>query len=115
MRQVSNLLYCSEFLYGIHIISTLLDKAYSDYPFLVIGDFFSADECEDVLSHIKTTDEYEKAKIKSAITLVSTLPLMDQSIRKTDIYSLTSSQDECFEAHFDSCRAQIEQFLISHC
>jgi SM-20-related protein len=104
MRQVSNLLYCSEFLYGIHIASTLLNKAYSDYPFLIIGNFFSDSECENVLEHIKSTDECEKAKIKSANAL-------DQSIRKTDIYSLTLGQDACFDTHFDFFRAQIEQFF----
>ncbi len=104
MRQVSNLLYCSEFLYDIGIASTLLGKSYSDYPFLIIGDFFSADECESVLAHIKSTDEYEKAKIKSAVAL-------NQSIRKTDIYSLTLGQDACFDMHFDFCRAQIEKFF----
>jgi SM-20-related protein len=104
MRQVSNLLYCSEFLYDIHIVSTLLNKAFSDYPFLVIGDFFSEDECEGVLAHIKSTDECEKAKIKSSHAL-------DQSIRKTDIYSLTSGQDACFDTHFDFFREQIEQFF----
>lgn len=111
MRQVSNLLYCSDFLYGIGITSALLSKAYSDYPFLIIGDFFSADECEGVLEHIKSTDEYEKARIKAALTIASTLPIIDQSIRKTDIYSLSASQDERFEVVFDSHRAQIEKFF----
>jgi len=104
MRQVSNLLYCSEFLYDIHIVSTLLNKAFSDYPFLVIGDFFSKNECDGVLAHIKNTDECEKARIKSTLAL-------DRSIRRTDIYSPTRRQDECFNAHFDSCRMQIEQFF----
>jgi SM-20-related protein len=111
MRQVSNLLYCSKFLYDLQIVSSLPSKAYSDYPFLVIGDFFSKDECEGILAHIKSADEYEKAKIKSTVAIDLILPLIDQAIRKTDIYSLTLSQNEHFELRLDSFRPQIEKFF----
>lgn len=111
MRQVSNLLYCSEFLYNIQIASKLLNKPYSDYPFLIIDGFFSKEECEGVLEHIKTTDDYEKAKIKAALNIASTLALIDQSIRKTDIYSLTFGQNENFGLRLDSFRPQIEKFF----
>lgn len=111
MRQISNLLYCSEFLYGIQIASKLLNKPYSDYPFLIIDDFFSKEECNSVLEHIKNTDDYEKAKIKATLSLYSTLPLINQSVRKTDIYSLTLGQNENFELRFDSFRSLVEKFF----
>ena len=111
MRQVSNLLYCSEFLYNIRISSALLNKAYSDYPFLIIDGFFSEDECGGVLEHIKNTNEFEEAKIKSIVTIDAIKPLVDEAIRKSKIYTLTLAQDECFELRFESFRAQIETFF----
>lgn len=111
MRRVSKLLYCSEFLYGIGIASGLLGKPYSDYPFLIIGDFFSKNECEGVLEHMQSADGREKAKIKAAISLAQTSPIVDQTIRKTDIYSLTAEQNVCFGLRFDSFRLQIERFF----
>jgi SM-20-related protein len=111
MRQVSNLLYCSDFLFDIRIASGLLSKPYSDYPFLIIDDFFSKIECDGILEHIKATNEHEEAKIKSAIGISSILPLVDQAIRKTDIYTLTFGQDECFDLRLESFRPQIEKFF----
>ncbi len=111
MRQVSDSIYCSEFLYGLRITSTLLNKAYSEYPFLIIDDFLSKDECQSVLDHIKNTNEFEKAKLKTIIAIDTIKPKVDQNIRKTDIYTLTFAQNEHFGLRFDTFRAQIEKFF----
>ena len=105
MHQVSNLLYCSDFLYDIQIPSLLLNKAYFDYPFLIVGEFMSKDECESVLEHIKQTYDYELARVKSTSMAV------DLSIRNTEIYALTAAQDERYELKFDAIRAQVERFF----
>ena len=65
MTQISNYIYCSDFLTTFDIETKLLPNPYYDYPYLIIEDFFSKEECEYINKKIKEDYDFEKEQIKT--------------------------------------------------
>ena len=65
MTQISNNIYCSDFLLDIDVKTKLLPNPYYDYPYLIIKDFLSSHECDDINEKVKEDDDYQKAQIKN--------------------------------------------------
>ena len=64
MTQISNNIYCSDFLLDLDIKTKLLPNPYYDYPFLIIENFFDKNECDEINQEIKKDEDFQKAQVK---------------------------------------------------
>ena len=53
MTQISNHIYCADFLTSFDIETKLLPNPYYDYPFLIIENFLSINECNEINKKVK--------------------------------------------------------------
>jgi SM-20-related protein len=109
MTQISNYIYCADFLTSFDIKTKHLTNPYYDYPFLIIENFLSKDECIAINKKVKDDDDFEKAQIKTLDSVV--LSETNEKIRKTNIYSLDENYLDIYTKRFLSYQAQIEDFF----
>ena len=109
MTQISNYIYCSDFLTTFDIETKLLPNPYYDYPYLIIEDFFSKEECEYINKKIKEDDDFEKAQIKTLDKDISSQT--NEEIRKTNIYSLDEKDLELYTNRFLQYQRKIEDYF----
>ena len=62
MTQISNNIYCADFLTIFDIKTKLLPNPYYDYPYLIIEKLLNSDECNEINEKIKEDDDYQKAQ-----------------------------------------------------
>ena len=109
MTQISNHIYCADFLTTFDIETKLLPNPYYDYPFLIIENFLDINECNEINKKVKEDDDFQKAQIKTLDSVV--LSETNEEIRKTNIYSLDEKYLELYTNKFLQYQAQIEDFL----
>lgn len=109
MTQISNKVYCADFLTLLNIETKFLPNPYYDYPYLIIDDFISNKGCKEINSLIKKDRDYQKAqvKIKENITFSKT----NESIRKTNIYKLNRKYLTIYKNSFKKNQALIEDYF----
>ncbi len=106
MTQISNYIYCSDFLTTLDIETKYLPNPYYDYPYLIIENFLSLDECKEINDSIKNED-FEIAQIKSDNSKSQT----NEKIRKTNIYSLNEFHLKLYNDRFLDYKNKIENFF----
>ena len=99
MKQISNDVYCSNFLFNLDIKTKILPSQYNDLPFLIIDNFFSNDICSEI----------NKSILKKLEN--SSLNILDEEIRRTNIYSLDEKFKSIYEHNFRLFQRQIESFF----
>ena len=109
MTQISNYIYCADFLTTFDIETKLLPNPYYDYPFLIIENFLDINECNEINKKVKEDDDFQKAQIKTLDFVV--LSETNEEIRKTNIYSLEEKYLELYTNRFLQYQAQIEDFF----
>uniref|UniRef100_UPI0040476F23 2OG-Fe(II) oxygenase n=1 Tax=Aliarcobacter sp. TaxID=2321116 RepID=UPI0040476F23 len=109
MTQISNYIYCANFLTTFDIETKLLPNPYYDYPFLIIENFFSIEECKYINKKIKDDDDYEKAQIKILDTIITSET--NEEIRKTNIYTLDEKQLDLYTNRFFEYQSKIEDYF----
>ena len=109
MRQISNYIYCADFLTSFDIETKLLPNPYYDYPFLIIENFLDINECNEINKKVKEDDDFQKAQIKTLDFVV--LSETNEEIRKTNIYSLDEKYLELYTNRFFQYQAQIEDYF----
>ena len=109
MTQISNYIYCADFLTSFDIETKLLPNPYYDYPFLIIENFLDINECNEINKKVKEDDDFQKAQIKTLDSVV--LSETNEEIRKTNIYSLEEKYLELYTNRFLQYQAQIEDFF----
>ena len=109
MTQISNHIYCADFLTTFDIETKLLPNPYYDYPFLIIENFLDINECNEINKKVKEDDDFQKAQIKTLDSVV--LSETNEEIRKTNIYSLDEKYLELYTNKFLQYQAQIEDFF----
>ena len=109
MTQISNYIYCADFLTSFDIETKLLPNTYYDYPFLIIENFLDINECNEINKKVKEDDDFQKAQIKTLDFVV--LSETNEEIRKTNIYSLEEKYLELYTNRFLQYQAQIEDFF----
>ena len=109
MTQISNYIYCADFLTTFDIETKLLPNPYYDYPFLIIENFLDINECKEINKKVKEDDDFQKAQIKTLDFVV--LSETNEEIRKTNIYSLEEKYLELYTNRFLQYQAQIEDFF----
>ena len=109
MTQISNYIYCADFLTSFDIETKLLPNPYYDYPFLIIENFLDINECNEINKKVKEDDDFQKAQIKTLDSVL--LSETNEEIRKTNIYSLDEKYLELYTNKFLQYQAQIEDFF----
>lgn len=109
MTQISNYIYCADFLTTFDIETKLLANPYYDYPFLLIENFLHINECNEINKKVKEDDDYQKAQVKILDSVV--LSKTNEEIRKTNIYSLHEKYLEIYTNRFLKHQASIEDFF----
>lgn len=111
MIQISEKIFCDDFLYTAVIDNKILPNPYNDYPFLIIENFLSAKECHAIASSIQEQSDEEQAKVKTKILDSLVVPSVVEEIRKTSLHRLPDFFDTFYTARFLSHQQQIEDFF----
>lgn len=109
MTQISNNIYCADFLTTFDIKTKLLPNPYYDYPYLIIEKFLNSDECIEINEKIKEDDDYQKAQLK--INHSDIKATTNEEIRKTNIYALNKNHLEIYTNRFLQHQALIEDYF----
>ena len=106
MTQISNNIYCADFLTTFDIKTKLLPNPYYDYPYLIIENFLNINECNEINEKIKEDDDYQKAQVK-----INQSATTNEEIRKTNIYALNKNHLELYTNRFLQHQALIEDYF----
>ena len=109
MTQISNNIYCADFLIDFDIKTKLLTNPYYDFPFLIIENFLDINECFDINNKVKEDDDYQKAQVKILDSVV--IAKTNENIRKTNIYTLNDKYLEIYTNRFLAHQAKIEDYF----
>lgn len=111
MHQISNYVFCDDFISTLKLETRLLSNPYYDYPYLIIKDFFSKSICDDISDYTYNISEGEKAKVKTRLLNSIVDPSVDEEIRKTVIHKLPELFLKMYEENFKLFQPQIERFF----
>lgn len=110
MRQISNHIYCDDFVADLHLDTRLMANPYYDYPFLLIEGFLSPESCADMADYTFHERENERAKVKRNLQGV-VVPELEEDIRKTAIYKLPEPLLEGYHLSFTHHQKRIEDYF----
>lgn len=111
MRQISNAVFCDDFITGLKLDGRLMPNPYYEYPYLHIENFLSKSLCREIAEYTSGACEAEEAKVKSTLLNAVVDPSVDESIRKTMIHTLPAPLLREYERSFRSHQRQIEEFF----
>ncbi len=109
MRQISNKVFCEDFLLDFDIQTKILPNPYYDYPYLIIENFFDLDECKLVNNITKKNNDFQKAQVLISKEVVTSKT--NENIRKTNIYKLDEILQKIYDERFIKYQKQIEEFF----
>jgi SM-20-related protein len=109
LQQISNHIFCDDFIAGLELENRLMPNPYLDYPYLVIPRFFTPGQCRSVLDHACSAGAAEEAKIKAMKRQSVTRPKLDRSIRKTKILELSDPLLTLYDRRFRKFQPLIER------
>lgn len=110
MQQISNHVYCDDFIATLKLETKLMPNPYQDYPYLIIKNFLSVATCDEIVLQTRKASDAVSAQIKKADYGVVTQAL-DTSIRSTKIYPLTPPFSDLYHASFLEHQNTIENFF----
>jgi SM-20-related protein len=111
MQQISNHVFCDDFILGLKLDTRLMPNQYNDYPYLLIKNFFSKSICDDISNDTYNASESEQAMVKTRILNSIVDPSVDASIRKTVIHKLPEIFLSTYEQNFKIHQSEIENFF----
>ena len=98
MTQISNNIYCADFLISLDIKTKLLPNPYYDYPYLIIENLFDKNECNEINKEIKKDKDVQKAQLRANTPEIKATT--NEEIRKTNIYALNKTHLELYKKRF---------------
>lgn len=111
MKQISNHVFCDDFISGLELDTKLMPNHYNDYPYLLIKNFLSKSICDEISEYTYNTSEAEQAMVKTRILNSIVDPSVDKSIRKTVIHKLPEIFLSTYEQNFKIHQSEIENFF----
>lgn len=109
MLQLSTHVYCDSLFENVEIASSIFASAYQDYPYLLIKDFFSEEECRD-LSTLSQEAQSDKIQAKIRKDKLETSEVVE-SYRKTNIGDLNAYYTKLYDKKFTAYKAEIESYF----
>ncbi len=110
LRQISNYIYCDDFIADLRYETRLAANPYYDYPYLVIENFLSAEACAEIAAYTHEKSEGERAKVKKNRMGV-VVPELEEDIRKTAIHRLPDVLLEGYHLSFAYYQKRIEDYF----
>jgi len=110
-KQISNLIYCDDFISNLQLETKLLPNPYHDYPYLVIKNFLSKSLCKKISQYTYNESEAQKAKVKTTILKGVVDPSVDENIRKTKIHTLPDKFLKVYDKKFKIHQPDIENYF----
>lgn len=110
MRQISNHIYCDDFIADLKYETRLAANPYYDYPYLIIEGFLSADACDEIAAYTYEQSEGERARVKKSM-LGAVVPEVEEDIRKTAIHKLPEVFLEGYHLSFSYHQKRIEEYF----
>jgi SM-20-related protein len=103
MHQISNYVYALDDLLEWDIPTKRLPNPYHDFPYMLISNVLSPQECQAITSFVQDTSQKHTASLRGGDINVD--------VRKTDIYTLPLEYTSLYETRFDLLRQRIETFF----
>lgn len=111
MKQISNTVFCDDFILDLDITTRLMPNQYYDHPYLLIENFLPEFSCNIIAEHTRNTSDAQKAKVKTTILSSIVDPSVDESIRKTVIHKLPKRLLKDYNRSFKQHQRQIEDYF----
>lgn len=107
--QISNKVFCEPSLLTMDIKTKRLPNPYYDVPYLYIEDFFSISLCHKIIARIQKESDFKKARLRSSSLALK--EMLDQTIRKTNIYTLNEFESHAYIEQFKNFQSRIEEYF----
>ena len=111
MKQISNYVFCDDFIANLKLETKLMPNQYYDYPYLIIKNFLSESICLEISDYTYNISEAKKAKVKSTILNSIINPTVNENIRKTVTHELPKLFLNAYELSFKAYQSEIEKFF----
>jgi len=112
MKQLSTYVYCDALFDMIEIPQAIFASPYQDYPYLIIKNFFSKEECS-VLAQLVQEDSQskEKAEVRKQIDSGVIRSDIVEEYRKTNIGKLDTTYEKIYAEQFSKYKPEIEAYF----
>ncbi len=111
MVQISENIFCDEFVINTPIENRLLPNPYYDYPYMIIRGFMDESLCREITDSIYESSNAAKAMVKSMLMGSVLDPTVNEEIRKTNIYDLPDLYCGIYQSLFAEHQGAIERFF----
>ena len=108
--QISNTVFCDDFIAGLKLQNRLLPNPYQDFPYLLIEGFLPPESVHAIARHCAEHSESERARIKTS-QQGAILADVNEEIRKTAIHALPDLLLESYFDAFTKYQPSIERFF----
>jgi SM-20-related protein len=106
--QISEHIFCDEFIQDCYMESRYLPNPYHEFPYLIIENFLSQEECNLIVCELQNSSNSDQAMIKSTLLSSVVAPSVDEQIRKTAIHKLPNHLEQIYQNHFLEHQNSIE-------
>ncbi len=111
MQQISGTIFCDSVLEGLTIETRLLPSPYHELPYMVIDGFLDRAACTRIAGEVRKSDDAIRAMLKTTMTEGVIDPSVDESVRKTHIYTLDEHLAGLYREAFAAHQPLIERFF----
>jgi SM-20-related protein len=109
--QISEYIFCDDFINQCSKQSHFLPNPYHQYPFLIIQNFLAFNECNLIAKEIQKSSEADKAMVKTTMLSSIVVPSIDEKIRKTSLYKLPQYLEDLYQTNFLKHQQNIEEYF----
>ncbi len=110
MQQISNYVYCDDFIASLPLECRLIAHPYHDLPYLLIKGFLSPDHASSLARHTYQSDQNTLAQVRTAKQGFIQSDVVT-SIRKTTIHELSPLLLKHYVERFSHYQDTIERFF----
>ncbi len=108
MIQISEHIFCDDFVQECYMESRFFPNPYLDYPFLIIENFLTQEQCNLVVTEIQHSSNAAQAMVKSKILNSVVIPSLQTEIRRTTLYKLPEYLESIYQENFTIHQNKIE-------
>ncbi len=111
MQQISNYVFCDDFIASLKLDTRLMPNHYYNYPYLIIKNFLSASTCDEIAKYTSKTSAVEQAKVRTKEMNSLLKAKVDKNIRKTVLHKLPKVFHKAYDLSFKTHQAAIENYF----
>ncbi len=111
MIQLSEHIFCEDFLENCDIENRFLPNPYGEYPFMLIEEFLTPEQCHQITTSMQRSNHAQDAMVKSLIKDSVVNPSVDQKLRKTKIHVLSEPHLSWYQQSFLKHQNKMESFF----